>query len=228
MNKLTVCGFVLGLATAMVSTTAQAEDFALGVKGGTIGLGFEGVFRLSEQINLRAQHTQFSKDVNESSSGGSSDLDFNLDLDIGMTALMLDYHPFNGAFRLTAGYAKNANQLNGSAVPSGSYEIGDNIYTAADIGNVNATIDFKSTAPYLGFGWGNAVSPDNGFGISFEVGVLLQGAPKINLTTTKQLATPALQQQLEANIAKETATFEEDTKSFKAWPVVALGVSYQF
>jgi hypothetical protein len=228
MNKLTLGALVLGLATAMVSTTAQAEDFALGVKGGTIGLGFEGVYRLSEQINLRAQHTQFSTDVDESSSGGSSDLDFNLDLDIGMTALMLDYHPFNGSFRLTAGYAKNANQLSGSAVPSGSYEIGDKIYTAAEIGNVNATIDFKSAAPYLGFGWGNAVSPDNGFGVSFEVGVLLQGAPKINLTTTKQLPTAALQQQLEANIAKETATFEDDTKSFKAWPVVALGVSYQF
>lgn len=228
MSKLPSIIATTLLATSMFYGSAQAEGFALALKGGTIGIGVEGTFRLSEQFNLRAQHTAFSTEVTESSSGGNNDLDFNLDLDLGMSALMIDYHPFSGSFRLTAGYAKNGNEFTGSAVPSGSYEIGDQVYSAADIGTVNGNIDFKSSAPYLGFGWGNAVSPDNGFGVSFEMGVLLQGAPKIKLTTSKQLADPALQQRLDADIAKEVASFEDDTKSFKAWPVVALGVSYQF
>lgn len=227
LNKTTLC-CVTAFVGTMTSFNSQAEILALGVKAGTLGLGLEVVAQASDKVNLRLQHTRFSRQITESSTGGSSDLEFDLDLDLGATSLLLDFHPLAGSFRLTAGYGNNANRFVGSAVPSGSYEIGDNVYSAADIGTVNGRIDFKSAAPYLGFGWGNAFNGDGGFAMNLDIGVFLQGAPQVHLSTTKQLSDPAAQALLQQNINKETANFEEDSKDLKAWPVLALGVTYLF
>lgn len=227
LNKTTLC-CVTAFVGTMTSLSSQAEILALGVKAGTLGLGVEVVAQANDHFNLRLQHTRFSRQITESSSGGNSDLEFDLDLDLGATTMLVDFHPLAGSFRLTAGYGNNANQFVGSAVPSGSYEIGDNVYSAADIGTVNGRIDFKSKAPYLGFGWGNAFNGDGGFAMNLDIGVFLQGAPQVHLSTTKQLSDPAAQALLQQNINKETANFEEDSKDLKAWPVLALGVTYSF
>ncbi|MCT6698086.1 hypothetical protein [Rheinheimera sp. 4Y26] len=50
----------------------------------------------------------------------------------------------------------------------------------------------------------------------------------MQLSTSKQLSNPAAQALLQQNIDKETANFEKDSKDLKAWPVLALGVSYLF
>lgn len=220
--------FAAVVACSLASTQASAEVLALGVKVGTLGLGVEVVAQANDYFNLRVQHSRFSRQITESSSGGNSDLEFDLDLDLGATSLLVDYHPLAGSFRLTAGYGNNANQFVGAAVPSGSYEIGDNVYSAADVGTVNGRIDFKSAAPYLGFGWGNAFAGDGGFAVNLDLGVFLQGAPQVQLSTSKQLSDPAAQALLQQNLDKETANFEDDSKDLKAWPVVALGVSYLF
>lgn len=215
-------------ACSMTSTMAQAEILALGVKAGTLGLGIEVVAQASDRFNLRLQHTKFSRQITKSSTGGSSDLEFDLDVDLGATTALLDFHPLAGSFRLTAGYGNNANQFVGAAVPNGSYEIGDNVYSAADVGTVNGRIDFKSSAPYLGFGWGNAFDGDGGFAMNLDIGVFLQGAPQVHISTSKQLSDPTAQALLQQNLNKETANFEEDSKALKAWPVLALGLTYLF
>ncbi|HCU65625.1 MAG TPA: hypothetical protein DF774_07700 [Rheinheimera sp.] len=227
LQKTTLSAAVV-FACSLSSTQVAADVLAVGVKGGTLGLGLELVAQASDSFNLRLQHTRFSRQITESSSGGNSDLEFDLELDIGATSLLVDFHPLAGSFRLTAGYGNNANQFVGSAVPSGSYEIGDNVYSAADVGTVNGRIDFKSAAPYLGFGWGNAFAGDGGFSMNLDIGVFLQGAPQVQLSTSKQLSDPAAQALLQQNLDKETTNFEDDSKDLKAWPVVALGVSYLF
>lgn len=227
LNK-TILLSATAIACCITSTMVQAEILALGVKAGTLGLGLEVVAQANDRFNLRLQHTKFSRQITESSTGGSSDLEFDLDVDLGATSMLVDFHPLAGSFRLTAGYGNNANQFVGSVVPSGSYEIGDNVYSAADVGTVNGRIDFKSAAPYLGFGWGNAFNGDGGFAMNLDIGVFLQGAPQVQISTTKQLSDPAAQALLQQNINKETANFEEDSKNLKAWPVLALGVTYLF
>ena len=227
LQKTTLSAAVV-FACSLSSTQVAADVLAVGVKGGTLGLGLELVAQASDSFNLRLQHTRFSRQITELSSGGNSDLEFDLELDIGATSLLVDFHPLAGSFRLTAGYGNNANQFVGSAVPSGSYEIGDNVYSAADVGTVNGRIDFKSAAPYLGFGWGNAFAGDGGFSMNLDIGVFLQGAPQVQLSTSKQLSDPAAQALLQQNLDKETTNFEDDSKDLKAWPVVALGVSYLF
>lgn len=213
---------------ALFAASVQAQGVAVGVKAGTTGLGVEGYYQVSPMLNVRAHYSRYSATFSQDT-GGDGELEFDMDTDLGMGALLLDFYPFSGSFHLSAGYAKNNTGFAGVATASGgNYTIDGQEYSAAQIGEVRGELSFKSSAPYVGLGWGNPIDDDGGFGVNFELGAILQGAPKAKITTSKQLSDPAAQAQLEQHIQQEITSFEDDTSSFKAWPVIALGITYQF
>jgi hypothetical protein len=137
---------------------------------------------------------------------------------------MANYHPFEGNFRLTAGIMNNGNELKSQAKPTtGIYEIGGTIYTAAQVGTLRGTVDFKAMAPYLGPGWGK--SPKSGFGASLDLGALFQGSPSVNFTADDLIAgDPTFQ----ANLAQEETNAQNEIDGFTLYPVISLGVNYRF
>ncbi len=209
--------------TAGMTTPALAERFALGVKAGTSGIGPEITVHVSEQVRARLGHGIFSQDRTETTREFSAALDFDLDLDIGMTQLTLDFHPGGGQFRGTAGIIFNGNELEGSAIPGeGVFDIGDNQYSAADIGELNARLSFDSIAPYLGIGWSNSLTADGRLGYSIDVGVAYVGSASVDLTATNE--TP----QLSADLDRERAELEDDLNPTEYWPVVSAGITWRF
>lgn len=213
---------------ALFAAGAQAQGVALGVKAGTTGVGVEGYYQISTMLNVRAHYSRYSTTFTQDT-GGDNSLEFDMDTDLGMSALMLDFYPFSGSFHLSAGYANNNTGFAGLAKPSGgNYTIDGQQYSAAQVGDVRGELTFKSSAPYVGLGWGNPVDDDGGLGLNFELGAILQGAPQAGITTSKKLSDPAAQAQLDQHIQQEITSFEDDTNSFKAWPVVAFGITYSF
>jgi hypothetical protein len=85
---------------------------------------------------------------------------------------------------------------------------------------LNGVVDFKSTAPYFGVGWGNAT---NGrFGLALDLGVVLQGIPQVSLTATGLVSSdPNFVQELN----REVQELENDISAFKYYPVISLGLS---
>jgi hypothetical protein len=60
---------------------------------------------------------------------------------------------------------------------------------------------------------------------TFDLGVLLQGEPNVDLEATGPISTdPTFQ----SNLAQEEAAAEDDVKDFDVYPVIALGMSYRF
>jgi hypothetical protein len=194
----------------------ETSGFAVGIKAGTTGIGIEGIYTINEYFALRGHYSKYSDSFEES----SDDIDFNLDADIGMAGLLVDVHPFGGFFRLSLGLMSNGNEFSGLAIPTDTFEIGDGEYTPEEIGELSASLTFKSTVPYVGFGWGKTTK--EGLGLNFEIGAMLQDTPQISLTTTSSV--PGLQEDLIA----EEEEFKESVKDFKFWPVVALGITYRF
>ncbi len=207
---------VFAIASVLASPMALA-DLGLGVKAGTLGYGVEGTVGLATGVNLRAGLNSFSYDYTDS----ASDIDYDVDLDLKSYALLLDWHPFAGSFKLTAGVLSNRNGATMTATPTGSVTIGNTTYPAGTAGRLHGEVDFKSTAPYAGIGWGNAAGKTRGLGFSFELGVLFQGAPEVTLTSTN----PAVSQ---SNLDAEAREIEDDLSGFKSYPVVSFGLSYQF
>ena len=119
----------------------------------------------------------------------------------------------------------NNNEVNVLATPAGSYDIGGTTYSAADVGNMSGKIDFNSLAPYAGMGWGNALGKDKRWGIVFDLGVVFQGSPNVDLTTNGLLANNA---GFLAKLAQEEQELKDELDEFDMYPVVSLGITYKF
>ena len=100
----------------LFASNANAIEVGVGVKAGTLGIGAELTVGLTKTINARVSLTSIDvADRNETISVGDStasgDLDATLGLDFGATALLVDWHVFDGTFHLTAGMVRNDTKL---------------------------------------------------------------------------------------------------------------------
>ncbi len=206
----------LALSGLLVAGTAAADGFGLGVKAGTLGLGVEGTFGLSQRVNLRVGVNDYSYSMDETASG----IRYDAELDLSSGALLLDWHPFAGTFRLSAGLMHNKNALHLKATPTTNQTIGGNTYTPAQIGTLTGDVTFKKSAPYAGIGWGNAASPGR-FGLSFEIGALFQGKPDVTLRASSGLVS-------QVDLGAEEQQAEADLADFDVYPVISLGLSFRF
>lgn len=202
--------------------SAGADGFALGVRASTLGAGVEGTIGLSERVNLRLGVNSYTYSYDDT----IDDVRYDVDLELKSGALILDWHPFAGAFRLSAGMLSNKNRVDLEAMPTADVEIGGVSFTPAEVGRLDGEVDFKKSAPYVGLGWGNAVAKGKGLGFNFELGAVLQGSPDVTLASSG--GTLSDDATLQARLAEEEQEIEDDLKNFKVYPVVSFGISYQF
>jgi hypothetical protein len=209
---------VLAAATVAASGGAMAADFGIGVKAGTLGAGVELGMSLTDSINARIGLNSYTRSESRTEDG----VDYDGDLKLNSTALLLDWHPFTGTFKVSAGYVFNSNELemNGQLNDADTYDIGGTSYTGAQLGKLTGSVDMGS-GPYVGFGWGNL--PAKGLGFTFEVGVFQQGAPSVSLAATDPFNLVS-----DADLQAEEKNLEDDLSEFEVFPVVSLGLSYGF
>lgn len=211
------------LLLAGIALPAQAGDWSLGATASTLGLGVEAGYGFNDRFGVRLGGYAFSID----DSGEEEGITYDGDLDLSNIGAYLDFHPFAGAFRLSAGWFATDNGVDALGKPGsgGTYDIGGSTFMAAEVGTLRGTVDMGSSSPFLGLGWvwGKA---DKGLSWSFDLGVLFQGSPDIALTSTGGTLSdePALQDA----IAAEEAELDEDIDQYDLYPVVSLGVGYRF
>jgi len=220
MKKSTMS--ILVVVAAALSFPAQAAGLALGARASTLGLGVDLTTAFTSFLNGRAGFNYFSY----SETRTESDVRYDADLKLQSVTALLDWHPFAGGFRITAGALINGNRLDMTAKPAASFTIGNNTYTANQAGVLSAKVDFDDVAPYLGIGWGNAVADNQGFSFALDLGVLFQGSPKAKLAAVGgALANdPAFL----ADLRQEERNLNHDLNNFELYPVIGAGVAYRF
>ena len=210
------------------AASAQAEGLGVYINGGTTGFGLGIAGPLSDSMTGRLGFDTWKRTLTKNDANGN----YSLDLKLQTVNVLADWYPFSGSFRATFGLVANGNKATLSAVPTGgSYTFNGATYTASEVGSYTGEMKFNSTAPYLGIGWGNPVAKGKGFGFVTDIGVLFQGSPKINSTVTCGSAAPVGSAQctaLQNSVAASTTQLQSDTKNYKYWPVISIGLSYNF
>jgi hypothetical protein len=211
------------IAGCFAAGSVHAE---VGVTGdlGTTGLGLHVSIPVQPNLNARFGLNA----LNYSYSGSTDNVDYDFKLKLRTVEALLDWFPTDNQFRISGGVVYNGNKVdaNGKSNSAGSYTLNGHTYTAADAGSVNGRIDFRKLAPYLGIGWGNAVAKNKGWGFSTDLGVMFQGSPNVSLINSG--CAPAVCAQLAADVSAESRKLADDVNSFKAYPVIRVGVSYKF
>lgn len=217
---------LLLLCTMALSGLAQADGIGLGAHVGLMGPGVDGFYRLNDKLVVHAAYNAFSYDYDAT----QEDVAYQATYDFKNAQLGLDWYPFAGAFRVSAAYVANGNELDLHAISSGTYTIDGTVYTAAEVGDLRASIQYPGSAAYAGIGWGNPVRSGKGFGVTFDIGAVYTGAADVTMNATCGAAIIATPQcdQLKADAEADRKKIEDDLANFPVWPLVQLGLSYNF
>lgn len=223
--------------TCLIFSHANAEqgNIGVGVKGGTLGVGAEIDLGLNDTLHLRggANYLKFSFDST------ISNIDYDMEPEFKNFSLLLDVYPFSGSFRITGGVFINNNEIALTGSPRGDgfwadYSIPSEYSFAEplkDTIKVDGTVEFNTFAPYVGIGWNSNVEKVKGWGVSFEMGVLFQGAPTVSSLTAS--AAPPLDAYADNPLVlqvleQEKKAIEEDLENFQYYPVASLMFHYTF
>lgn len=217
MRKLTGLLAVLLLS----STTAVAEDHAVGARIGLLGLGLEYSYRLSDFITIRGGLNGSGYSFDDTESG----VNYDFDLDFDSLSVGVDVHPMKGAFRVSAGFLQNDSALRLVGMPAGgTYEIDGVDYDAADVGQLRGRIGFDSTAPFLSLGWD--FLRDRKIGMALDLGIIDQGAPLVSLDAIGGVLEGNAT--FEADLAAEQAELSADVDDLDIYPFASFGVVFRF
>ncbi len=213
----------LAALLAVTTVPAAAGDFSLGATGSTLGMGLEAGYDFHNVFGLRLGGYALTVSQN----GAESGINYDADLDLSNAGLYVDWHPFAGAFRVSAGWFATDNSFKGAGKPGagGTYDIGGSSFTAAEVGDLRGKVDLGSSAPFLGAGWVWG-REDGGLAFSLDLGVLFQGSPDVVLSSTG--GTLSGEPVLQDAIADEEAQLSNDLDQYDLYPVVSGGISYRF
>jgi hypothetical protein len=218
---------VLMFAALCCSAPALAADgddhglgLSVGVTGGTYGLGLEAGYRFNGRFGVRANAASYDDDETTTSSG------FDIDGKAKLESLgaAVDFYPFGGSFRVSLGLRSNKNRFSGLGTPAGAtVDVGGDTYTAAEVGVLTGSADFKKTAPTLTVGWGGKFRTGVHFGV--DLGLMAQGSPRLAAASSGTLASnPTFQSSLDDQLAE----WQDDVKDYKYWPVIQMHLLYRF
>jgi hypothetical protein len=233
--------------TVSKGNTRPFSALGIGVKVGTVGIGFDAAVPLVPgRLNLRGGAGFFSY----SSTFTASNDNILGTLKLNNAEIMADFFPFHGSFRLSGGVTVyNATALNGTiSVPSGgTLTNGANKYysdPAAPLGGTAAFTFGSTTVPRFTLGWGNMVPKTGHIRFETEIGIEYIGNPTVlwNVTgngCTSTASAGATQctgpngtsvawgPVAPADIAAQQATLQSDVNGLKVFPVLAFGLSYK-
>ena len=218
--RLTVLAAVVFAVAGVVP--ARAADVALGLKASTLGVGLDLTGGLSDRLNVRAS---FHPGPSYTHTGTGGDIEYEFEVQLLSAAAGLDWFPGGGGFHFSGGLVLNRNEIDAFGRSTTSYQIGDRSYTPAQTGSLLGTLAFKDVAPYLGLGFGNPVAEGKKLGVVLDLGVVLAGSPRVELSATGPAASdPTFQRDLEA----EERELEDSLSQFKIYPLVSFAITYRF
>jgi len=215
---------LLAVATTLAWATqarAALDEWAIGLKSGTLGIGGELTTNLAPDVQLDASIQWFKLDFDVE----IDDIDYDVDLELLNPLVKLSWYPFAGDFRISAGVLFNGSDIDLDATSADPIEIGNSIYQPDEIGSIRGDSDFDEIAPYIGIGFGNPLSQDRRWGITADVGVAFIGSPNVDLTITGPFAGNPL---LLADLAEEEREIEDDLDKFRFYPVLSATLYYRF
>lgn len=213
---LGACTLLAGLATGG-SAGAAGVYAGIGLPGLVLGFALP----VSDNVTLR---TDFSTVGTLTGTRVQSGINYSARLKADRIGAFVDWHPFSGRFRLTAGMTSNDFKGQLGAFGAGRVlSIGNGTYTLQAADRFDVDIAFPRATPYLGIGWGRR-SGATGLGLHADLGVSL-GRPTVATRVTGPLASLPT---IAADVAQEEAQLRDTVRRLRAVPQITVGADYRF
>ncbi len=219
MKNILAKACLLSVAFCAAGVASADSSFGVGAKVGTLGIGIEAIWRPVPFVDVRVGANSYDYTYD----GLQAGLDYSGTLSLDTVYATGNFHFPLSPFRITAGMFSNGNEIELTSVDSATFDIGGSTYTLADVGSLTSVVSFDDTAPYLGIGFDFTVLDK--VGMSLDMGVLWQDEPVVTMQASGLLANDPT---FLAAAELERQQLADDMSSFKAYPVVSLGIVFNF
>lgn len=218
------------------------DGTSVGGQAGLFGLGLNFQGKFSKTIGLKVGFDTYTYNDYEIV---DDQVKYNFDVETQDFLATVDWHPYAGSFKTSAGVIINNSNLVGTITPttSTSFVFNNVTYSTDDIAKVDTSAEFDPVAPYLGIGWDTSWTKKNGFGFTFDLGVIYQGSASVDYTV-KYKAVPktgnpavdaaatnareTLINEIDSNLAAEKKSLQTELDKYEFLPYIAIGVNYKF
>lgn len=218
----------IALAATLAAASAHADiGAAVTASLGTTGAGLHLVLPMESTLNGRFGINYLQHDAARRTGG----INYDAKAKLQTIDVLFDWYVLSGSqFRLTGGVLYNGNEIEGRGRPNanGQYLINGRGYNAADVGTLDAKVDFQKAAPYLGIGWGNALTPNRRWNASADIGAFYQGKAHVDLVSRGCTSSRVTCTVLATDVGREEARLRDDLSTYKFFPVLRGSVSYRF
>lgn len=233
----------------------QTQNISIGAQlGGVagIGIGANAKYKIDQKFGVRAGFDTFSVSDVEIE---DEEVTYNFDAAVQDIHMLVDWHPWSGSFRTSAGVIVNNSELDGELTPTAAQ--GQEItfdfegrapltYKLEDLGSVSTFADFDPVAPYIGIGWDTSFGKNSGFGFTFDVGIAFQGSMQtdyrinfgedLDLNNIPEGKTKEeierrqqeIKDELGAELDKQMVTLQDELDKYEILPYVSIGFNYKF
>ena len=213
--KIIATGILLLLLA--VPQGVPGQSLGVGARAGFLGLGGEAAVELNRSVVLRGGFGVFPLDF----TGEYSEVSYTVTPPSSIGNVGIDLYPGGRGFRIVAGIMSRSGDveiLSGDLSEGSPVQIGDEEYNQP--GTISGVLKSKSTAPFVGIGFGRHTAP--GFGLFLDFGVAFVGDPEVSLDASGPVRdVPGFLE----NLRKEEREIEEVGGGLlKYWPVFSVGI----
>lgn len=201
---------------------AESNRAAIGLHAGTLGVGADIQVRTTDWLVLRGGGHFADVNIDRT----FDDIDYDGDVGLTNGYVTADIHPFANGFFLSGGVILGDKTIDLTTTPSTPVEIGDVVFSPAEIGTLVGRVEGRSAAPFAGLGFDNAVTSDNQVGFSLLLGVAFTGEPTVDLEAVDGLL--ASDPTFLAELAEEEERLRQDARDFRFYPVARIGLTIGF
>lgn len=214
--------FSLAISSVLFLPHAGADDrnIKFGARAGTLGYGAEVGIQLHKRLNVRGVMTGAEVNVIQEFEG----LEYDATLQLGGSGVQLDLFPLLGGFYVSGGIFSNDNHVTAVVMPTEGITLGPTVYTPADVGRLDASIEVDDTATYLGAGWTGKV-PFTMLEMYAEGGAYFQGEAIVRYEASGLLADDP---NFLADLSAEADTVSEQLNQLGFYPAAHVGVRLRF
>ncbi len=216
-------------SVAMEEDVRTFHPIGITADAGTLGIGGAISWRFLDNLGVRAGLRHFSYtydefgdafDVEEADAQGSAKLRLQSE------PVALDVYPWKrSSFRVSLGVLFNQNELEGTLLPGeGTIDLAGTEYPLSDVGTLRGLAEQAPISPYVSIGGSLYLGKKHHWSLCGELGVAYTDSPEITLRRSGGIVSA----ELDAALRAEQDDLEDDASGLVLWPIIQVGVRFEF
>ncbi len=215
-------------ALLLFSKTSKGKDnsfYTLSYKAGTLGFGLDLSYYANKTFGTRLNFNGYSDTRHLS----IEQKRYRMQGLLNSTGLIFDIHPWQNSFMFSWGAYYSKSHLKFINKPkSGKIVVGNHSYSSMQVGKAVANIKLKRRInPYFGIGF-SSVDKNDKWHFVMDLGAVYIGTPKAKVTAKPLKGFEALGPIMEKESHIEEKNLNRKIEKFKVYPIISIGIGYNF